>query len=41
MGILYRNPDAERYDLATVEGLGMSAAQKVAAVEQELARFHI
>ncbi|MFM2417703.1 MAG: hypothetical protein RL385_2426 [Pseudomonadota bacterium] len=41
MGILYRNPEAERYDLATVEGLDMSAAQKLTAVEQELARFQI
>jgi 2-oxoglutarate ferredoxin oxidoreductase subunit beta len=41
LGILYRNPAKERYDLATRRGLGMSAEQKLEAMERELAHFAI
>ena len=41
IGLLYRNPDAPRYDQYTVRGLGMSREQKVAAIERELDRFAI
>jgi 2-oxoglutarate ferredoxin oxidoreductase subunit beta len=39
IGLLYRNPEAPRYDTMTVAGLGMTQAQKVAALERELDRF--
>ena len=41
IGLLYRNPDAPRYDQYTARGLGMSREQKVAAIERELDRFAI
>jgi len=39
IGLLYRNRDAVRYDLATAEGLDMSASDKLAALDRELGRF--
>ncbi len=41
IGLLYRNPDAPRYDEMSVAGLGMSRERKVAALERELDRFAI
>jgi len=41
IGLLYRNPQAPRYDQITVHGLGMSREQKVAALERALDRFSI
>jgi len=41
IGLLYRNPDAPRYDQMSAAGLGMSREQKVAAIERELDRFAI
>jgi 2-oxoglutarate ferredoxin oxidoreductase subunit beta len=41
IGLLYRNPDAPRYDELTVAGLEMGRADKLAAVERELDRFAI
>ncbi len=41
IGLLYRNPEAPRYDDFTVKGLGMTREQKVAALERELDRFSI
>ena len=41
IGLFYRDRDAERYDEATVEGLGMSDAEKVEHVRKELDRFLI
>ncbi len=41
IGLLYRNPDAPRYDQYTARGLDMSREQKVAAIERELDRFAI
>ncbi|HVS01590.1 MAG TPA: thiamine pyrophosphate-dependent enzyme [Thermoanaerobaculia bacterium] len=41
IGLLYRNPDAPRYDQHTVEGLGMAPADKLQALERELDRFAI
>ena len=39
IGLLHRNPNAERYDLTSQEGLGMSPAAKVTAVQENLDRF--
>jgi 2-oxoglutarate/2-oxoacid ferredoxin oxidoreductase subunit beta len=41
IGLFYRDPAAPRYDPMTAEGLGMSAADKLAALEVELDRFAI
>ena len=41
IGLLYHNPNAERYDLAMAEGLTMSTEDKVTAVQAELDRFMI
>jgi 2-oxoglutarate ferredoxin oxidoreductase subunit beta len=41
MGLLYRNPSADRYDLATMEGLDMPVADRLEAVQRELDRFLI
>jgi len=41
IGLLYRDPDAPRYDLATSIGAGMSREQKAAALEAALDRFAI
>ncbi|MDD9947047.1 MAG: thiamine pyrophosphate-dependent enzyme [Myxococcales bacterium] len=41
LGVLYRNPCAERYDLDTAVGLGMSGADKLAALERELTQFEV
>lgn len=40
-GLLYRNQNAARYDLATAEGLGMAHAEKLAATEKWLDRFEV
>jgi 2-oxoglutarate ferredoxin oxidoreductase subunit beta len=39
LGLLYRNRNAERYHRFTIEGLGMSAADKVDAVQETMDRF--
>ncbi|MCP4660609.1 MAG: 2-oxoglutarate oxidoreductase [bacterium] len=39
IGLFYRNPVAGRYDLDSVEGMGMSAEAKVAAAQAEIDRF--
>ena len=39
IGLLYRNTAAERYDLTSQEGLGMSASKKAEAVQANLDRF--
>ncbi len=39
IGLFYRNENASRYDQTTSRGLGMSAAEKVAAVDRALNRF--
>lgn len=39
IGLLYQNKDAERYDEMTIEGLGMSAKDKVAAAQTAIDRF--
>ncbi len=41
LGILYRNPNAERYDESSCVGRGMSNAEKLEAMEGELALFEI
>ena len=41
IGLLYRDARARRYDELTVRGLGMSADDKLAALERELDRFAI
>ncbi len=41
IGLLYRNPQARRYDQITVRGLGMSTEDKLAALDRELDRFAI
>lgn len=39
IGLLHRNSSAERYDLTSQHGLGMSPANKVKAVQDNLDRF--
>jgi len=41
IGLLYRNPDAERYDLMSAKGLGMSGERKLAAVQAAVDQFQI
>jgi hypothetical protein len=41
IGLFYRDEYAERYDKASMHGLGMSAAQKVEEVQSEMDRFLI
>ncbi len=41
IGLFYHHPEAPRYDPMTAEGLGMSVAEKLAALESELDRFAI
>jgi 2-oxoglutarate ferredoxin oxidoreductase subunit beta len=41
IGLFYRNPQAERYDLVSSEGLNMTPAQKTAAINKALDRFMI
>ena len=41
IGLLYRNENAERYDVDSARGLGMSATDKVEAVHNELGHFLI
>ncbi len=41
IGLLYRNPEARRYDEITVRGLGMATEEKLAALDRELDRFAI
>ncbi|MCP3998949.1 MAG: 2-oxoglutarate oxidoreductase, partial [bacterium] len=41
IGLLYRNPDARRYDEITVSGLDMPVEEKLQALERELDRFAI
>jgi 2-oxoglutarate ferredoxin oxidoreductase subunit beta len=39
IGLLYRNDNAERYDLPAAKGLGMSPQDKLAALNEELDKF--
>lgn len=39
IGLLYRNPNAERYDEMSTEGLDMSAAERVRATQVAIDRF--
>ena len=41
VGLLYRNNDAERYDLQSAQGLGMSDGDKVEAVQASIDRFQV
>ena len=41
IGLLYRNPEAPRYDIQSKVGLGKSREEKLAAIERELDRFVI
>jgi 2-oxoglutarate ferredoxin oxidoreductase subunit beta len=41
IGLFYRDENAERHDHSSVQGLGMSAAQKVEQVQAEMDRFLI
>lgn len=41
IGLLYRNPDAERYDLQMHKGLSMSTEDKLVAVQDQIDRFRI
>jgi 2-oxoglutarate ferredoxin oxidoreductase subunit beta len=41
IGLLYRNPNAARYDLATAQGIGRTQQQKLAAIEKALDRFSV
>lgn len=39
IGLFYRSPESARYDEATARGIGMTAAEKLAAVDRALDRF--
>jgi 2-oxoglutarate ferredoxin oxidoreductase subunit beta len=41
VGILYRNPDAPRYDLYTAEGLDVTAEDKLTALGREMDKFAV
>ncbi|HSR67664.1 MAG TPA: thiamine pyrophosphate-dependent enzyme, partial [Acidobacteriota bacterium] len=41
IGLFYRNPQAERYENASVAGMGMSPQEKLTALERALDRFTI
>jgi hypothetical protein len=41
IGLFFRDPDRPRYEQATVCGMDMPSADKLAAVEKELDRFTI
>ena len=41
VGLFYRRPDAQRYDEATIRGLGMTPREKVAALDGLLNRFQV
>lgn len=41
IGLLYRNPDAPRYDQMTVAGMGIPLEDKLAGLRRELDRFAI
>ena len=41
VGLLYRNPSADRYDRFTTEGLATSRSDKIAALEAEFDRYQI
>ena len=41
IGLLYRNPDAPRYDEHSARGLGMPTESKLAALEREIDRFAV
>jgi 2-oxoglutarate ferredoxin oxidoreductase subunit beta len=41
VGLLYLNKEAQRYDLASVEGLATPRAEKVAALREELDRYRV
>ena len=39
IGLFYRNENAERYDLMSIEGLGMGASEKVEAMNKVMDKF--
>jgi 2-oxoglutarate ferredoxin oxidoreductase subunit beta len=41
IGLLYRNPEADRYDSFTAEGIAVTPEEKLEAVRAELARYRI
>jgi 2-oxoglutarate ferredoxin oxidoreductase subunit beta len=41
IGLLYRNPEAPRYDLATAVGVDTTNERRLGALERELDRFRI
>jgi len=41
LGLFYRNPDVDRYDLHTAEGVGTTRTDKLTAVQAELDRYRI
>ncbi|MDX9721999.1 MAG: thiamine pyrophosphate-dependent enzyme [Myxococcota bacterium] len=41
VGLIYKNPNAERYDLYAQKGLEMSPEERVAAINRELDRFTV
>jgi 2-oxoglutarate/2-oxoacid ferredoxin oxidoreductase subunit beta len=41
IGLLYRNPDAPRYDQLCTGGMGMPTSERMAGLEAALARFEI
>jgi 2-oxoglutarate ferredoxin oxidoreductase subunit beta len=41
VGLLYRNEAADRYDLASIEGLATSRKEKIAALREELNRYAV
>ncbi len=41
VGVLYKNPNAWRYDEETSRGLGMSQADKLAAIDRAMDRFMV
>ena len=41
IGVFYRNPDADRYDHFTIDGLATSRAEKLAAVRRQLDKYRV
>lgn len=41
IGLLYRNPNAARYDLATAQGIGKTQHEKLAAIDRAIDRFAV
>lgn len=41
IGCLYRNPEADRYDHFTAQGVGLTQAERLAAIRRQLEHFEI